>query len=272
MTTPRQRTDKDNDMARNRPTATEGHPILQWHNGKTTAKAGGAQRFAEGFVGFTVEAERWGDFDAQAHELSIPRVEIRHRRPGGTEVKAHWDLGDSLRVYPLTAGPTRATMYAATRAAPSMAEQAGIVAVWDTDEQGRGYSRLALWVLPTLASLVIPLPLVLTVRSRMTDNLFAALLDHCTRVCEQADALLGAETMPWHIALPLVAGPEADFGKGDTTTVTPIASGHQPQVTTADLEALGLPPELADLADDLAEQAKAWAVDELAAEPAEPHT
>jgi hypothetical protein len=256
-------------MVRNKPTAAEGHPILQWHNGKTTAKAGGAQRFAEGFVGFTVEAGRWDEFDAQAHELSIPRVEIKHRRPGGSEIKTHWDLGDALQVYPLTAGPTRATMFAATRAAQDMAERAGIVAVWDTDEQGRGYSRLALWVLPTLAGLVIPLPLVLTVRSRMTDHLFAALLDHCTRVCDQADALTGGETMPWHLALPLVAGPEADFGKGDTTTVTPIASGHQQELTAAGLEVLGLPAELVDLADNLADVAMAWAVDELAAEPAD---
>lgn len=253
-------------MPRNKPVAADGHPILQWHNGKTTAKAGGAPRFTEGFVGFTVEAERWPDFDAQADELSIARMEIRHRRPGGTEVKPHWDLGDSLNVYPLTAGPVRGSMFAATRASLDMARMAGMVTVWDAE---RNESKLALWVLPTLVGLVLPLPLVLTARSRMTDRLFQALLDHCTRVCEQADALTGAETMPWELALPLVAGPEADFGKGDTTTVTPLTSAHPATLTQAHLDALFLPQELAAVAAALVDDAAAWAVEELAAEPAE---
>jgi hypothetical protein len=244
---------------RNRPTA-DGHPILQWHNGKTTARHAGKPRFAEGFVGFTVEAGRWEAFDRTAVELAVPKVEIKHRRPGTFEVKEHWSLGDEMSVYPLTAGPVRATMTIAARTPQDSARRAGIVARWDGDK-----TRLAFWVLPVFGGLVHQAPLILTARSRMTDYLYGALLDHCTRVCDAVEAHLGqsASIMPWDIALPLIPDEQREFGKGEQTTVTPLASGHGPSISAEDVQALMLPDGWSDFAAGLAEEAQAWALDEV---------
>ena len=251
---------------RNRPTV-DGHPVLQWHNGKTTAKAADSKRFAEGFVGFTVEADRWEAFDALAAELNIASVEIKHRRPGGFEVKRHWSLGDALNVYPLTAGPVRTSMLGAAKLPRESAERAGLVARWRDDR-----THLSLWVLPVIAELVHAAPLVLSVRARMTDHLYGALLDHCTRVCDAAEGLTGRAVMPWDLALPLVAGAEQDFGKAEQTTVTPLASGHGPTLTNDDVAALALPESLVDVAAALAEDAVAWAIAEATAEPEQTET
>ena len=71
----------------------------------------------------------------------------------------------------------------------------------------------------------------LSCRSRMTDVLLGALLDH-GRVCEAADSLVDRtkhpEVVTYHeIALPLGPAEEEEWGKGDTATVVPFRSTHR---------------------------------------------
>jgi hypothetical protein len=70
----------------------------------------------------------------------------------------------------------------------------------------------------------------LSVRSRMTDVLLGALVDH-GRVCESADNLVDRtrhpEIVTYHeIAMPLGPADEQEWGKGDTATVVPFKSLH----------------------------------------------
>lgn len=242
---------------RNRPAETaSGHPVLQWHNGKTTAR-NAAGRYAEGFVGFTVEAGRSEEFDAAAGELAVKRVQIKHRREGGFEEKWHWSLGELTEVYPLTPGPLTTTVAAATRQPETSARNAALLATWGDDG-----SRLSLWCLPSFGGLIHPIPVILSVRSRMTDRLYEALLDHL-RICEQADALAGRTVMPWELALPLGPGEQADFGKAQQTTVTPLVSRHPATLTNEALADLALPTEMTDYAAQLVDDAAAWALAEL---------
>jgi hypothetical protein len=89
-----------------------------------------------------------------------------------------------------------------------------------------------------------PLLVQLGVKSRMTDRLMAALLDH-VRVCEAADTLIDRAKHPEVVALhevllPLGPGEEAEFGKADTATVVPIESKHPEEITASYLRGSGV--------------------------------
>lgn len=213
-------------IGRNKVNTVPGAVTVQWANGKTQYRAATSNGRFGPLVGFHVEASKDPDFDALMRELSIPQIEIKHMRQGAQPVIAgHWFLGEELRFFPISSGPVAPTV-AGSLAGPNAREtaEAGIGLRWGDGER----SRLAIRAYINLTG---PDVLVqLSVRSRMTDELLKALVDH-VRVCEAADQLIDRERHPevvslHEIALPLGPGEEREFGRGDTATVTPLKSMH----------------------------------------------
>lgn len=236
---------------------------LQWANGKSMARSldqGG--RFTP-LVGFHIQCGRDAELDRLLHELAWPRVEIRHQRPGGAEVVQHWDLSEELELLPITAGPV-ATTVAASLANGAAAETAaaGIGLHWPRGEGQR--SRMAVrGIVRALWEAGYPRPVQLGVRSRMTDKLLAALLDH-TRAAVAADALAqaatpGRQVSPAELWLPLGAGAEEEFGRGDTATVTPLVSRHPAELSAGYLRSLWRPADVWRAALEAWPPVQAWA-------------
>ena len=217
-------------IPRNRPAPLIPDAVaLQWANGKSQGRAGQATRFGP-FVGFHIEVGKDGELDALLAELAWPTVDIKHQRPGGAEVVRHWDLSEELHFLPITAGPVAPTVGASlANGNAAKTAEAGIGLHWGRGQGER--SRLAVrGFVRALWEAGYRRPVQLGVRSRMTDKLLAALLDH-TRAAEAADALAqaatpGREVSPAELWLPLGAGAEEEFGKGDTATVSPLVSLH----------------------------------------------
>lgn len=245
-------------MTRNKPQpVAAGYPMLQWANGRDEAREPG-KRFST-VVGWHIEQGVAPEIDTAGHELALPVLEFKHRRPNGqTEVKPHWYLGETTRIFPLTAGPVADTMRGATRISDRMATEAAMVATWEDT------SYLSLLALVEFGGTVYPDPMRLSVRSHMTEHLLAALIDHL-RVCEVADAIVKTTVAPWWLALPLGGGEERDVGRGDTTTITPIASLHPAEIDRAYLDGIKLPGDWRDYAGGQAEQATTWAIETLSA-------
>jgi hypothetical protein len=213
---------------------------LQWANGRTQARAAGVGRFGA-FVGFHIEAMRDPELDRLLDSLSLERLEIKHQRQGAQPVIVpHWGLGETVKFYPVTSGPVAPTV-AGSLANGNARETAaaGIGLRWGQGER----SKLAI---RGYVDLLGPDTLVqLSVRSRMTDELLKALVDH-VRVCEAADGLVDRARHPepvtlHEIALPLGPGAEAEWGKGDTTTVTPLAGLHPSVIDAAYLRTVWRP-------------------------------
>lgn len=217
-----------NAPTRNTPQQQQDVPVLQWASGHTEARAAGEKRFT-GHVGFHSEAGKDAGFDRLCAAASVPQIEIRHPRSGGSQVKPHWSFGDSLRVHVVTAGPPYQAISACLKTAQT--GEAGIGLAWPQGEK----SRMSVRGLITLGS---DLALIqLSVRSTMTDYLLAALIDHY-RVCAAADALIDRAKHPdpvlFHeLALPLTAGTEVAAGKGETSLVTPLVSDHPQAIERA---------------------------------------
>lgn len=216
-------------MHRNDPkaTPTTDTPILQWANGKTMARPYGNDkaRFAP-LVGWHMEIDKDGDLDAALGAASMQMVEIKHQRDGGAVVVAHWYLGEQVHFRPLTTGPVAASIAACIARRGDMAA-AGLGVAWPDGERSRFAVR---GYVDELWAAGYTFLVQLGVKSRMTDELLAALIDH-HRVIVAADAIrANGETMYHEIALPLVAGDEAEWGKGDTATVVPFRSGHPAEV------------------------------------------
>lgn len=219
-------------IGRNVPAITVDAVSLQWANGKTVARNTPDGRFTS-FVGFHIEIGKDEELDHRLQAMRTPRVEIKHQRQGGFEVKPHWSLGETVHFYPVTSGPPAPTIAGCLRAARESAA-AGIGVHWPDGERSRmavrGYADV-------LIKAGYVQPVQLATRSRMTDVLLACLLDHY-RVCEAADKLVDRKRHPdpvdYHeIALPLTAGDEAEWGKGDTATVVPFRSDHPPEIDAA---------------------------------------
>jgi hypothetical protein len=197
-------------------------PIVQWASGHTQARSGSG-RFAP-HIGFHSEQGRDAALDAACAAAGIASIEIRHPRPGGSEIKPHWSFGEALRFHPITAGPPATTISGCLRLADATAA-AGLGLLWQQGEK----SRLAVRGLILVGD--SPLLVQLSVKSTMTGFLLAALLDHY-RVCDTADSIIDrarhADQVALHeLALPLIAGPEQAAGKGETTAqITPLISGH----------------------------------------------
>jgi len=240
---------------------------IQWANGKNEARRpAGAGRFAS-HVGFFAEVGRDEAFDAFAASHGLGQLEMRHpRQNAAAQIVRHWDLGERARFYPLTRGPVAPTV-AASVSPRFIAETiaAGIGVRWGrgAGERSRlavrGFVQVAVgdaWALyPGMAQL--------SVRSRMTDKLLAALVDH-VRVCEIADTLVDRVKHPdviacYELALPLGAGAEEEWGKGETATVAPLVSLHPQEVDLPYLRAIWRPDEVAARAEAAWEDVVAWA-------------
>lgn len=224
-------------IGRNKVRTAQEAITIQWANGKTSARSIGLGRFLS-FVGFHTELGRDDELDAIMRRLKVPDIEIKHQRSGGAEIVRHWNLGEQISLYVVTSGPVAPTVAAslAERNARATAE-AGIGLRWGVGERSRMAVRGYLDLLVRAGELRL---VQLSVRSRMTDVLLAALLDQ-GRVCEAADQLIDRskhpEVVTYHeIALPLGPGEEQEWGKGDTATVVPFVSLHPPEI---DAEYLG---------------------------------
>ncbi|HEX6292973.1 MAG TPA: hypothetical protein VFZ66_27570 [Herpetosiphonaceae bacterium] len=223
---------------------------LQYSNGNTLIKRPGDARFTKGPVGFHCEAGgRNPAFDRFARKYALPTLEVKHERQGGSEIKPHWDLGETISFIPLTRGPVAPTV-SASKATPHLLAQtaeAGIGLVWpDSPRTQPGHPRsikpaksklavrgyLVLRVQDELR--VFPQVVQLTTTGRMTDKLMAALRLHAL-VAEAAD--LHWNRPPddpvgcYELRLPLRVGPEEEWqgGQGGQSTVCPFVADH-PQV------------------------------------------
>lgn len=221
-------------IGRNRISQIQDVITLQYANGKTMGKQVGSARFTP-YIGFHIEANRDNELDDRLRAAKIPQIEIKHQRPGGAEIVKHWNLGEQIRLFPVTSGPVAATVAGslAGRNAQQTAE-AGIGLRWGSGERSKMAVRA---YLETLVKLDYMRLVQLTVRSRMTDVLLGALLEQA-RVCEAADTLIDRvkhpELVTFHeIALPLGTADEQEWGKNDTTTVVPFSSQH-PAIVDAD--------------------------------------
>lgn len=225
-------------IPRNKVSTIASAAIVQWANGKTQYRAAtGNGRFGA-LVGFHIEAGRDPELDALMRELSIPQIEIKHQRQGAQPViVSHWFLGEELRFFPVTSGPVAPTV-AGSLAGGNAREtiEAGIGLRWGQGERSKLAAR-------GFSDLLGPDVLIqLSVRSRMTDELLKALVDH-VRVCEAADKLIDRARHPEVVALhevtlPLGPGEEREFGKGDTSTVTPLVSQHPEEITAEYLRSI----------------------------------
>lgn len=240
-------------MQRNTPApVAAGYPLLQWANGKTEARS--PSKRWEPLVGWHTEQGLDPKLDDHCRELAVQILEIKHRRPGGFEVKPHWYFGEDVRLAPLTPGPIADTMGGAARISQRTAEEAAMVAHWPRD-QG---SYLSLLALVEAGGELYAEPMRLLATSTLTDHLYAALVDHL-RVCIAADAIVGQQVQPWWLLLPLAAGEELDAGRGDTTTITPMRSTHAQAIDRAVLNMIKLPSDWRPYADGLLDAAHAWA-------------
>lgn len=205
---------------------------IQWANGKNEIRLPGQNRFVGGTPCWYSEIGKDVDFDAACEAAGTPTLEIRHPRQGGpAQVVRHWAMGEEIRFFPVTSGPVAATVAASLSQRNHAATvEAGIGIRWGRGEGER--SKLAVRGYLCLGATVYPHLVQIGTKSRMTDELLAALVDH-TRVCEVADSLIDRGKHPdvvqlYELALPLGAGKEEAWGKGETTTVYPIASLHPP--------------------------------------------
>ena len=236
---------------------------LQWANGKPVARpAGSTVRFSP-FVGFHVEVGKDPVLDALLTTAAQDKVEIRHQRPRGTEVVLHWNLGETVDFLPLTAGPVAATVTASlSNGVAAETATAGIGLRWSRIRGER--SKLAVRGFVTHLWRPSYQPLVqLTVRSRMTDRLLTALLDH-TRAAVAADLAVNRSLHPDPVSpaelwLPLGPGAETEFGSHTTATVTPLVSRHPPTLSREYLRSIWRSDEIWEAATAAWTGVQAWA-------------
>jgi hypothetical protein len=206
---------------------------IQWANGKHEGRLTPGQGRFVSHVGWYAEVGKDHEFDAAMEAAGVPQMEIRHPRQGSpAQIVTHWNLGETIRLYPVTSGPV-APSVAASLAPRSVAAtvEAGIGIRWSREPGAR--SKLGIRGYLQIGSTVYPRLVQISVRSRMTDELLDALVDH-VRVCELADSLVDRAKHPdvvqlYELALTLGAGAEEQWGKGETTTVFPLASMHPQQ-------------------------------------------
>lgn len=215
-------------IGRNKVRAVADAVTLQYANGKSQARRPvGVGRFAA-YVGFHIEAGRDGELDDAMRAAQVPMCEIKHQRPGGAEIVKHWDLGETVKLYPVTSGPVAPTVAGSLAGGNARdTAEAGIGLRWGNGERSKLAVRGYLHPLVQVGFLRL---VQFSVRSRMTDELLKALVDH-GRVCEAADSIIDRTRHPelvtlHEIALTLSPGEETEWGKGDTATVVPFVSLH----------------------------------------------
>jgi hypothetical protein len=259
-------------IGRNRVRMVQDAMPIQWANGKNEGRlTPGAGRFVS-HVGFYAEVGKDHEFDSAMEAAGISQMEIRHPRQGGpAQVVTHWNLGEQIRLFPVTSGPVAPTVAASlsTRNIAATVE-AGIGIRWSREPGAR--SKLGIRGYLQIGSTVYPRLVQISVRSRMTDELLDALVDH-VRVCEQADNLVDRTKHPavvecFELALTLGAGAEEQWGKGETTTVFPLASRHPRDIDLPYLRSLWRPEGLREWVERDWPDVQAWAQEfSFAAEP-----
>jgi hypothetical protein len=233
-------------------------PTVQYANGKSVARQTlGSGRFVP-LVGFHLEVGRDEDLDAALAAAKVAQIEIKHQRQGGAEIVRHWFLGESLRLFPITSGPVAPTVAASLSGRMAVATaEAGIGLRWGANERSKMAIRGYLDIDGAK-------PLVqLSVRSKMTDVLLGALLDH-GRVCEAADGLIDRAKHPavvtYHeIALALGPAEEQEWGRGDTATVVPFKSLHPAEIAADYLRTVWRPDGVHSAAERAWEGVQLWA-------------
>jgi hypothetical protein len=261
-------------IGRNRVRQVQDVITVQWANGKNEGRlTPGTGRFVS-HVGFYVEAGRDGGFDAWVEAAGVSQMEIRHPRAGAAaEIVRHWNLGEQVRLYPVTSGPIAPTVAASLAPRNVQATvEAGLGIRWGRGEGER--SKLAVRGYLQVGKEVYGHLVQISVRSRMTDELLTALVDH-VRVCEIADNLIDRTKHPeviqcHELALPLGAGKEEQWGKGETTTVFPLTSLHPPSVDLPYLRSLWRPEAVAEMAVQDWQDIQAWAQEFSFAQPGQP--
>jgi hypothetical protein len=222
-------------IGRNKIQAVHEAATLQWANGKSMARLTvGSGRFAP-LVGFHIEVGKDGELDEALRSVGVAQIEIKHQRQGGAEIVRHWHLGEHVSLYVVTGGPVAPTVATSLQGRnAALTADAGIGLRWGASERSKMAVRGYLDVLARTGYLRL---VQFSTRSRMTDRLLEALIDHA-RVCEAADHLIDRtrhpEVVSFHeIALPLGPDEEQEWGKGDTATVVPFKSLH-PDVIDAE--------------------------------------
>ncbi|MFO7167848.1 MAG: hypothetical protein DIU80_007440 [Chloroflexota bacterium] len=256
-------------IGRNRVRMVQDAMTIQWANGKNEARLTPGQGRFVSHVGFYAEVGKDHEFDRAMEAAGISQMEIRHPRPGGpAQIVRHWNLGEQIRLFPITSGPVAPTVAASLSQRNIAATvEAGIGIRWGRGEGER--SRLAIRGYLQVGAAgdgaphLYPRPVQLSVRSRMTDELLAALIDH-VRVCELADDLIDRSKHPdvvqlYELALPLGAGTEEQWGKDETTTVSPLASQHPENVDLPYLRSLWRPEQVVEMALRDWPDVQAWA-------------
>ncbi len=243
-------------IGRNRVRQIQDAMTIQWANGKSEARlTPGSGRFIS-HVGFFAEVGRDSTFDQAMADAGVTEMEIRHPRPGAAaEIVRHWNLGETVRFFPVTSGPVAPTVAESLSARNQSATvEAGIGVRWGRGEGER--SKLAirgyLLIGDGASAVLCPGMAQFSARSRMTDELLAALIDH-VRVCEIGDSLVDRAKHPevvqcHELALPLGAGKEEAWGKGETTTVVPFVSRHPQAVDLPYLRGIWRPEAIAEQA------------------------
>jgi hypothetical protein len=259
-------------IGRNKVQAMAEAATLQYANGKSVARQTlGSGRFVP-LVGFHIEASKDAELDEAMKAAKVAQIEIKHQRQGGAEIVRHWFLGESVRLYPITSGPIAPTVAGSLSGRSArLTSEAGIGMRWGTNERSKMAIRGYLDVLVRVGNVRL---VQLSVRSRMTDVLLSALLDH-GRVCEAADSLVDrsrhAEVVTYHeIAMPLGPAEEQEWGKGDTATVVPFKSMHPADIDAEYLRGVWRPDNVHAAAYRDWESIQLWA-NEYATQAEEPN-
>jgi hypothetical protein len=213
-------------------------------------------------LNFTLKLASMDLFDEAMEDAGFRQIDIRHQKENeAPNVCTSWHLTGKLGMWPLSANPAAST--ASASSFPPYAERtanASIALRWETKRNGQRQSKLAIrGYVFQLVRVGHVAPIQLSVSSRMSDKLLAAMQDHLA-VCEQADELVKkrdwlaqnvdpqilehlhaqgqVDTVTFYdVLLPLYVGPEEAFrGKQGTSTVQSLISGHPDPVTAAYLK------------------------------------
>lgn len=249
----------------------EKTPTIQYASGRVKARMVPNQPFTN-HIGFYAEVGTDDLFDEAMEDAGFGQIDIRHQKEGeAPTVCRSWHLGVKLGIWPLSANPAASTASASSFSPyAERTANAGIALRWETKRNGQRQSKLAIrGYVYQLVRIGHVVPIQLSVSSRMSDKLLAAMQDHLA-VCEQADELVRkrdwvaqevdapsfehlraqghVDTVAFYdLLLPLYVGPEESFrGKQGTSTVHPLISGHLDPVTEAYVKKIWRPLAVLD--------------------------
>jgi len=235
-------------------------PLLVWHNGSSKADQTGKGRYTS-YLGWTTEAGKDPILNRACGGAGYKQMRMQHF--GGAK-SDQWDIGEELRIFPLTAGPCvkSALQYNRGDTLRRLAD-AGLVAAWPkTDYDGRpGRSSIAFrGIVPTLWNAGYTALVQAGAKGMVTDSLLQALADHAGRARMAVQDALGKTISPPLLFLPLVAGPDKVVGKEDAqSNVTLIACGHPKAFTAEEAQALLAPEDIEQALDAEWPEVQAWA-------------